>query len=170
MSTYVVETFELCKSYRHTIAVDHINMKVKQGEIYGFIGRNGAGKSTTLKMICGLVTPSDGGLRLFEEKNPSIFMKRRIGALIEHTGCYPNLSAYDNMELKAIGLGMSDKKEITDILKLMHLDQTGKKSVKSFSLGMRQRLGIALALLGNPDLLILDEPINGLVHHKISSS
>lgn len=162
MSTYVVETFDLCKTYKHTMVVDHLNMKIKQGEIYGFIGRNGAGKSTTLKMLCGLVTPSEGSFRLFQEDEVLAYQKRRIGALVEQVGLYPNLNAQDHMELKATGIGLHDPSKIQEILTLVHLDQAKKKPIKTFSLGMKQRLGIALALLGNPDLLILDEPINGL--------
>ena len=136
-------------------------MTIKKGDIYGFIGRNGAGKSTTLKMIVGLIFPTSGQIKLFGESRNK-FTDRRIGSLIENPGLYPNLSAYDNMELKAIALGLKDKEKIIELLNLVKLDYKSKKIVKKFSLGMKQRLAIALALLGNPDLLILDEPINGL--------
>ncbi|MFR1757489.1 MAG: ATP-binding cassette domain-containing protein [Thomasclavelia spiroformis] len=161
MNENVVEINNLCKTYKDTKAVAHVNMTIKKGDIYGFIGRNGAGKSTTLKMIVGLIFPTSGQIKLFGESRNE-FTDRRIGSLIENPGLYPNLSAYDNMELKAIALGLKDKEEIIELLNLVKLDYKSKKIVKKFSLGMKQRLAIALALLGNPDLLILDEPINGL--------
>ena len=136
-------------------------MTIKKGDVYGFIGRNGAGKSTTLKMIVSLIFPTSGQIKLFGESRNK-FTDRRIGSLIENPGLYPNLSAYDNMELKAITMGLKDKEKIIELLNLVKLDFKSKKIVKKFSLGMKQRLAIALALLGNPDLLILDEPINGL--------
>ena len=161
MNENVVEINNLCKTYKDTKAVAHVNMTIKKGDIYGFIGRNGAGKSTTLKMIVGLIFPTSGQIKLFGESRNK-FTDRRIGSLIENPGLYPNLSAYDNMELKAIALGLKDKEKIIELLSLVKLDYKSKKIVKKFSLGMKQRLAIALALLGNPDLLILDEPINGL--------
>lgn len=161
MNENVVEINNLCKTYKDTKAVAHVNMTIKKGDIYGFIGRNGAGKSTTLKMIVGLIFPTSGQIKLFGESRNK-FTDRRIGSLIENPGLYPNLSAYDNMELKAIALGLKDKEKIIELLNLVKLDYKSKKIVKKFSLGMKQRLAIALALLGNPDLLILDEPINGL--------
>lgn len=161
MNENVVEINNLCKTYKDTKAVAHVNMTIKKGDIYGFIGRNGAGKSTTLKMIVGLIFPTSGQIKLFVESRNK-FTDRRIGSLIENPGLYPNLSAYDNMELKAIALGLKDKEKIIELLNLVKLDYKSKKIVKKFSLGMKQRLAIALALLGNPDLLILDEPINGL--------
>lgn len=161
MNENVVEINNLCKTYKDTKAVAHVNMTIKKGDIYGFIGRNGAGKSTTLKMIVGLIFSTSGQIKLFGESRNK-FTDRRIGSLIENPGLYPNLSAYDNMELKAIALGLKDKEKIIELLNLVKLDYKSKKIVKKFSLGMKQRLAIALALLGNPDLLILDEPINGL--------
>lgn len=161
MEENVLEIYDLCKIYKDTKAVSHLYMNIKKGDIYGFIGKNGAGKSTTLKMITGLIFPTSGEIKLFGE-NRNSFTSRRIGSLIETVGLYPNLSAYDNMELKAIAMGINNKNKITELLNLVGLDPKSKKVVKKFSLGMKQRLGIALALLGNPDLLILDEPINGL--------
>ena len=161
MNENVVEINNLCKTYKDTKAVSHVNMTIKKGDVYGFIGRNGAGKSTTLKMIVGLIFPTSGQIKLFGE-SINKFTDRRIGSLIENPGLYPNLSAYDNMELKAIAMGLKDKEKIIELLNLVKLDFKSKKIVKKFSLGMKQRLAIALALLGNPDLLILDEPINGL--------
>ena len=161
MNENVVEINNLCKTYKDTKAVAHVNMTIKKGDIYGFIGRNGAGKSTTLKMIVGLIFLIFCQIKLFGESRNK-FNDRRIGSLSENPGLYPNLSAYDNMELKAIALGLKDKEKIIELLNLVKLDYKSKKIVKKFSLGMKQRLAIALALLGNPDLLILDEPINGL--------
>lgn len=161
MNEVVIKTYDLCKTYKDTEAVSHVNMTIYKGDIYGFIGRNGSGKSTTLKMITGIIFPSKGDIKLFGESRNK-FSSRRIGSLIENAGLYPNLSAYDNMEIKAIAMGLKDKKMIEELLTLVHLNSKSKKVVNKFSLGMKQRLGIAMALLGNPDLLILDEPINGL--------
>lgn len=161
MNEVVIKTYDLCKTYKDTEAVSHVNMTIYKGDIYGFIGQNGSGKSTTLKMITGLIFPSKGDIKLFGESRNK-FSSRRIGSLIENAGLYPNLSAYDNMEIKAIAMGLKDKKMIEELLTLVHLNSKSKKVVNKFSLGMKQRLGIAMALLGNPDLLILDEPINGL--------
>lgn len=158
---YVVQTQDLCKKYKDTLAVSHVNMHVSKGDVYGFIGRNGAGKSTTLKMINGLIFPTSGKIKLFGE-DPDHFSGRRIGALIENAGLYPHLSAYANMDLRATAMGIKRPEEIEELLQLVKLDIKNSKPVKKFSLGMKQRLGIAMSLLGNPDLLILDEPINGL--------
>lgn len=159
---FVVETTALTKAYKGKMAVDHIDLKVRDGAIYGFIGRNGAGKSTTLKMICGLARPTEGDIRIFGRKADDPMCARRIGALIESAGLYPNMSARQNMIMKARCLGLADEKSIDRALAITGLADVGKKKIKHFSMGMKQRLGIALALLGNPDLLILDEPINGL--------
>ncbi len=159
---YAVKTHGLTKIYNQKSAVDHVDMKVKTGEIYGFIGRNGAGKSTTLKMLCGLAHPTEGEVSLFGSPVNDTITRRRVGMLIESAGLYPNISARENMILKAQCLGLVDYQSIDRIMKLMNIDNTGKKKTKQFSMGMKQRLGIAMALLGNPDLLILDEPINGL--------
>lgn len=161
MEENILEINDLCKIYKDTKAVSHLYMNVKKGDIYGFIGKNGAGKSTTLKMITGLIFPTSGEMKLFGEKR-NVYTSRRIGSLIENAGLYPHLCAYDNMELKATAMGIYQKEKIIELLSLVKLDPNSKKVVKKFSLGMKQRLGIALALLGNPDLLILDEPINGL--------
>lgn len=158
---YVVQTQDLCKKYKDTLAVSHVNMHVSKGDVYGFIGRNGAGKSTTLKMINGLIFPTSGKIKLFGQE-PDRFSGRRIGALIENAGLYPHLSAYANMDLRATAMGIKRPEEIEELLHLVKLDIKNRKPVKKFSLGMKQRLGIAMSLLGNPDLLILDEPINGL--------
>lgn len=159
---YVVRVNNLTKVYQKRAAVSHLNMEVKKGDIYGFIGRNGAGKSTTLKMLCGLVHPTQGEISLFGCPVSEETARRRIGILIEEAGLYPNMSARDNMILKAKSLGITDASSADELLDMVSLGSAGKKKVKQFSMGMKQRLGIAMALLGNPDLLILDEPINGL--------
>ncbi len=159
---YAVKTINLTKKYGSKEAVSHMNMEVKRGDIYGFIGPNGAGKSTTLKMFCGLVHPTDGEISLFGSKVTDQTARRRVGILIEDAGLYPNMTAKENMILKARCLGLADESSIDELLELMQLSQTGKKKTRQFSMGMKQRLGIAMALLGNPDLLILDEPTNGL--------
>ena len=161
MSEYVVEAIDLNKKFKDTYAVSNINMKIRKCDIYGFIGSNGAGKSTTLKMIAGLMFPTSGEIKLFGEKR-NVYTPRRIGALIENAGIYPHLSAYDNMDILAASMGLKNKQKLIELLNLVHLDPKSKKKAKKFSLGMKQRLGIAMALLGSPDLLILDEPINGL--------
>lgn len=164
---YVIETNSLSKRFgrgkKLNYAVTKVNMHIKKGSIYGLIGRNGAGKTTIMKMITGLSKPTEGEITLFGDKGNSDMAYRRIGTLIENPGIYPSMSAYDNMKCRALCLGISDyKKKIRDILKLVGLEQAGSKLTKKYSLGMKQRLGIGLALLGEPDVLVLDEPINGL--------
>ncbi|MCU6747870.1 ATP-binding cassette domain-containing protein [Faecalicatena acetigenes] len=159
----VVELSSVSKVYGRKRAVDHLDMTVHKGDIYGFIGRNGAGKSTTLKMICGLAAPTEGAIRLFGKTGHNDIIRKRTGMLIENAGLYPGLSARENMLLKARCLGLIDARQKTEeLLAFTGLADTGNRKTKHFSMGMKQRLGIALALLGNPDLLILDEPINGL--------
>lgn len=157
-----VETLSLTKSYNGKAAVNHLSMQVRQGAIYGFIGRNGAGKSTTLKMLCGLAKPTEGEIRLFGKPAEDSYMARRLGCLIESTGLYPNMTARQNMMMKAKCMGLTDEKSVDRALASTGLADTGSKKARYFSMVMKQRLGIGLALLGNPDLLILDEPINGL--------
>ncbi len=158
-----VETRGLTKIYGGKAVVRDLDLKVGQGQIYGFIGRNGAGKSTTLKMISGLASPDRGEVRLFGKLVSDPVARRRLGVLIEAAGLYPNMTARQNAVMKAKCMGLTEeKKSVDQVLELTGLTDTGKKSVKHFSMGMKQRLGVALALLGNPDLLILDEPINGL--------
>ncbi|WP_251209305.1 ABC transporter ATP-binding protein [Acetatifactor aquisgranensis] len=160
--TFAVETLSLTKVYDGKAAVNHLNMQVRERAIYGFIGRNGAGKSTTLKMICGLARPTEGEIRLFGKTADNPCAARRIGSLIESTGLYPKMSARQNLIMKARCMGLTDESQVDAALNITGLADTGKKMVRHFSMGMKQRLGVALALLGNPDLLILDEPINGL--------
>lgn len=157
---YVIETQNLVKQYKTKRAVDNISIHVKKGDIYGLIGKNGAGKTTLMKLILGLAKPTSGKIFLYgdEKLNEE---RRKIGSLIEEPGLYKNCTAYENM-VRFAKLYGTDAKEINDLLKLVNLSDTGSKKVSQFSLGMKQRLGIAIALLGNPELLILDEPINGL--------
>lgn len=161
---YILETKNLTKQFRKTRAVDSLNMHVKKGDIYGFIGRNGAGKTTTLKMIGGLTHQTSGDFSIFNYSGDDVRKNNvfsRIGLLIEAPGIYPDMTAYNNLRVKCICAGIKRDGYIEDLLRLVGLDNV-KKKVKAFSLGMKQRLGIALALVGDPDILILDEPINGL--------
>lgn len=157
---YIIETNSLVKQYKAKLAVDNVSIHVERGDIYGLIGKNGAGKTTLLKLILGLSTPTNGNTTIFGSTNLDEG-RTKIGSLIEAPGLYKNCTAYENMLRFSILYG-TDKNEITPLLKKVGLDNTGKKKVREFSLGMRQRLGIAIALLGNPEILILDEPINGL--------
>ena len=159
----IIVTQNLTKMYGDKAAVSSMDMHVKQGDIYGFIGRNGSGKSTTLKMLCGLAFPTQGSIRVFGQSLSQESVRKRIGVLIESPGLEGGRSAYENMYLKASLMGIVDPgKEIRELLTLTGLNPDNKKLVKRYSMGMKQRLGIAMALLGGPDLLILDEPINGL--------
>lgn len=163
MTPYILKTKDITKSYGDRIALNNINIEIKRGTIYGLIGRNGAGKTTLLKIISGLSFPDKGEVILFgEETNKNKDLLERIGVLIEEPGLYPDLNAYENMKLKCIAYGINTKGYIESLLDEVGLADTGKKKTKTFSLGMKQRLGIALALVGEPDLLLLDEPANGL--------
>lgn len=163
MSELLLQTRNLTKQYGRHRAVDDVNMHIKKGAIYGFIGRNGAGKTTCLKMISGLSTPSYGEIEMFGYKGKDLQKVRsRVGCLIEAPGLYGNMSAYDNLNIKCKLTGIKKKGYIEELLKTVGLDTVGEKKTKHYSLGMKQRLGIALALVSEPDLLILDEPINGL--------
>ncbi len=163
MSEYLLRTTNLTKQYKKQKAVDNVSLHIEKGSIYGFIGRNGAGKTTFLKMISGLAGQTSGEIELFGCKGNEI--KRvfdRIGVLIEAPGLYPDMTAFDNLKLKAICSGIYRRKYIEEIIEIVGLGKAGKKKVKHYSLGMKQRLGIGMALVGEPDLLVLDEPINGL--------
>lgn len=164
MNSIVLETQGLTKSYKHIMALDHINLQIEQGKIYGFIGQNGAGKTTFLRLVTGLSFPTYGEIKLWGKSKISDIQKqrKRIGCMIETPALFPNLSAYQNMEVQRIQRGIPDKSIIEKCLNRVNLKDTGKKIVKNFSLGMRQRLGIAMALINTPEFLILDEPINGL--------
>lgn len=158
-----IEIKNLSKSFRGMYAVDHLTMTVPVGAIYGFIGENGSGKSTTEKLICGHLVPDSGEIQLFGRDYRDAGVRVRVGALIENAGCFPNSSVWDNLMMQAINLGLNNtKEEIQRVLKIVRMEGSAKTKFKSCSLGMKQRVGIALALLGEPALLILDEPINGL--------
>ncbi len=160
---YILETRALTKIYGKKAAVNNLNLRIKQGEIYGFIGKNGAGKTTAMKMMCSLAKPTNGEV-LFKGMNPetTLEMRGRIGCLIETPGILPNMTAYENLKAKCLFMGVKEKGTVEKLLETVNLKDTGTKKAGKFSLGMKQRLGIALALIGNPDILLLDEPINGL--------
>ncbi len=144
-------------------AVDHLNMTVPVGSIYGFIGENGSGKSTTEKLICGLLVPDEGEIKLFGRDYTDPGVRVRVGALIENAGCFPGSSVYQNLRMQAINLGLENPdEEIRRVLAIVRMEGNENIKFKTCSLGMKQRIGIAMALLDNPALLILDEPINGL--------
>ncbi|MCR5112675.1 MAG: ATP-binding cassette domain-containing protein [Acholeplasmatales bacterium] len=157
---YIIETENLTKQFPGKLAVDHINMHIKKGDIYGFIGRNGAGKTTAMKMIAGLTKVTYGSIKLFGSSDLDAGRKK-MGILIEDPGIYKNCTAFENLKRFSILSGGTDD-DIREILKFVGLADTGNRKAGAFSLGMKQRLGIAIALLGNPELLVLDEPINGL--------
>ncbi len=158
-----IEIRNLSKSFRGMYAVDHLNMTVPVGSIYGFIGENGSGKSTTEKLICGLLVPDEGEIKLFGRDYRDPGVRVRVGALIENAGCFPNSSVWDNLKMQAINLGIENiDDEIRRVLNVVRMEGNENIKFKTCSLGMKQRIGIAMALLGNPALLILDEPINGL--------
>ena len=163
MSDSILITNDLTKRYGDKNAADKINIHVHKGEIYGLIGRNGAGKTTILKMLSGLSTPTEGSYSILGRTGKELTSVRsKVGTLIETPGLYPNMSAYENLKLKCIIMDRNEDKYINELLSLVGLQNTGKKAVKKFSMGMKQRLGIALALIGDPEIIILDEPINGL--------
>lgn len=158
-----IEIRNLSKSFRGMYAVDHLNMTVPQGAIYGFIGENGSGKSTTEKLICGHLVPDSGEIKLFGKDYTDPGVRVRVGALIENAGCFPGSSVYQNLMMQCINLGIENAdEEIRRVLSIVRMENNANIKFKSCSLGMKQRIGIAMALLGDPALLILDEPINGL--------
>ena len=158
-----IEIRNLSKSFRGMYAVDHLNMTVPQGAIYGFIGENGSGKSTTEKLICGHLVPDGGEIKLFGRDYRDAGVRVRVGALIENAGCFPGSSVYQNLMMQCINLGIENAdEEIRRVLEIVRMEDNASLKFKKCSLGMKQRIGIAMALLGDPALLILDEPINGL--------
>ncbi|MBO4651102.1 MAG: ABC transporter ATP-binding protein [Clostridiales bacterium] len=160
---YLLETENITKRYGPIVAVDHVSIRLKQGEIYGLIGRNGAGKTTLLKMLAGLAKPTEGSFTLFgESAEKTSRMRDRVGVLIETPGLYPNLNAMGNMRIMAMIVGENDDLYLQELLEDVGLGGIGNRKVKAFSMGMKQRLGIAMSLVGHPDILLLDEPINGL--------
>ena len=162
---YILTTNALSKSYKDFKALNGLSMNVPKGAIYGFVGKNGAGKTTLIRLICGLQEPTSGEYTLYGRKNTDkevVKSRRRMGAVVETPSIYLDMTAEDNLKQQYRVLGLPSFEGLHDILKLVGLENTGKKKAKNFSLGMRQRLGIAIALVGNPDFLILDEPVNGL--------
>ena len=158
-----IEIRNLSKSFRGMYAVDHLNMTVPKGAIYGFIGENGSGKSTTEKLICGHLVPDGGEIKLFGRDYTDPGVRVRVGALIENAGCFPGSSVYQNLMMQCINLGIENAdEEIRRVLEIVRMEDNANLKFKKCSLGMKQRIGIAMALLGDPALLILDEPINGL--------
>lgn len=154
---------KLTKKYK-TYALNQFDMEICRGDIYGFIGRNGAGKTTLMRILTGRAAQSGGGICLFGESNPDklYLQRRRVGAIIEGPAFYPGMTAEDNLEVVRLQHGIKEKKCIKELLKIAGLEDTGSKKAGNFSLGMKQRLGIAMALIGRPELLVLDEPVNGL--------
>ena len=161
---YAIRTHNLVKTYKGINVVDSLNINIKKGEIYGFLGQNGAGKTTTIRMIMGLIKASKGEIELFGQSNYSKDIYKRIGATIEYPGFYPNLTAVENLDIHRRMMNIENKEYIKESLEIVGLDlnEIKKKKVKNYSLGMKQRLGIARAILHKPELLILDEPTNGL--------
>ena len=162
---YVLTTDALGKDYRHFKALNGLSMHVPKGAIYGFVGKNGAGKTTLIRLICGLQEPTSGSYTLYGIKNGDrniVKSRRRMGAVVETPSIYLDMTAADNLKQQYRILGLPSYDGIPELLKLVGLADTGKKKAKNFSLGMKQRLGIAIALAGDPDFLVLDEPINGL--------
>ncbi len=162
---YALETAALTKRYGRFTALDGLTLHVPKGSIYGFVGRNGAGKTTLIRIVCGLQSPTEGGYTLYgvPHTDPAIHRTRqRIGAVVETPSVYPDMTAADNLKQQYTILGMPSYDGLPELLELVGLGDTGKKKARDFSLGMRQRLGIAVALCDSPDLLLLDEPVNGL--------
>ena len=158
-----VEIKNLSKSFGPKQAVCGLDMTVPMGAVYGFIGENGSGKSTTEKMICGLLPASGGSIRLYGREHTDAGVRAKMGVLIEAPGCFPGLTVWDNMMLQAANLRIADaEKEVVRVLKAVRMEGAAGNKYKNCSLGMKQRVGIAMALLGDPTLLVLDEPLNGL--------
>lgn len=162
---YVLVANVLSKEYGHCKALDELSMRVPKGAIYGFVGKNGAGKTTLIRLICGLQTPTSGEYSLYGiDSRDRVIAKsrRRMGAVVETPAIYLDMTAEENLKEQYYILGLPSFEGIPELLELVGLEKAGKKKAKNFSLGMKQRLGIAVALAGNPDFLVLDEPINGL--------
>ncbi|SHK73741.1 ABC-2 type transport system ATP-binding protein [Clostridium cavendishii DSM 21758] len=164
MNEIILKTENLTKRYKNNNAVNNISLEVKKGSIYGLVGKNGAGKTTILRMICGLTIPTNGEVELFGESSIKGLnnSRRRIGCMIETPSFYPYLSAKKNLEYYRMQRGIVEQECVDEVLDLVGLENVGNKKFKNFSLGMKQRLGLALAIMADPDLLVLDEPINGL--------
>ena len=167
---YVLETNAVTKRYRSFTALNGLTMRIPKGSVYGFVGRNGAGKTTLIRIICGLQEPTDGSYTLYGVKNTEsavLRSRRRMGAVVESPAIYLGMTAKENIRQQYNVLGIPSDEGAEELLRLVGLDKTGSKTARNFSLGMRQRLGIAVALAGNPDFLVLDEPTNGLDPHGI---
>ncbi|MEO3944705.1 ABC transporter ATP-binding protein [Gorillibacterium sp. CAU 1737] len=164
MNEYVLRTNQVTKTFKAHTALDKVSMSIRKGAIYGFIGQNGAGKSTLIRMITGLAFPTKGSIELFgsSEEQALIEARKRIGSIIESPALFPHMSASENLEANRILRGIPGKECVPRMLEQVGLQGVGNKKAKNFSLGMKQRLGLAIALLGNPEFLILDEPTNGL--------
>ena len=162
---YVLEAKGLCKTYKHYKALDNLNMHVPKGAIYGFVGKNGVGKTTLIWLITGLQFPTAGSYQIYGVDNTSPQIRksrRRMGAVVETPSLYPDMTAEENLKMQYLVLGLPSFEGIGELLSLVGLENTGRKKARHFSLGMKQRLGIAVALAGDPDFLVLDEPVNGL--------
>ena len=162
---YILETNQLEKTYHHFKAINNLNIHIPKGSIYGLIGKNGAGKTTLIRLICGLQKPTNGTYTIYNVPNTDkriLNVRKRMGAIVETPSIRLDATAEDNLKEQYKILGLPSLDNLPEILKLVGLNETGKKKARNFSLGMKQRLGIAIALVGNPDFLILDEPINGL--------
>lgn len=162
---YVLTANALCKQYKHFKALHDFSMHVPKGAIYGFVGRNGAGKTTLIRLVCGLQHATSGDYTLYgvnSRQKEITVSRRRIGAIVESPSIYLDMTAEENIRAQYWVLGLPSRDSISELLELVGLENTGKKKARNFSLGMRQRLGIAIALAGDPDFLILDEPVNGL--------
>jgi ABC-2 type transport system ATP-binding protein len=165
MMEYVLQTHGLTKQYKHFQALSGLSMHVPKGAIYGFVGKNGAGKTTLIRLICGLQEPTAGDFTLYGIQNSTrdiVKSRRRMGAVVETPSIYLDMTAEENLKQQYLILGLPSYEGIQELLKLVGLENTGRKKAKHFSLGMKQRLGIAVALCGDPDFLVLDEPVNGL--------
>ena len=164
MGEYILRTIDVCKKYGGRYALEHVNMEIKKGQIYGFIGLNGAGKTTLFRAVCGLTPVSSGSIELFGEYGQKGLdaARSRLGSMVETPGLYPGMTAEQNLEVQRLLTGTPGRGCIKDVLQLVSLTDTGKKKVRNFSLGMKQRLGLALALISSPEFLVLDEPVNGL--------
>ena len=164
---YVLQTFDLSKRYKNQWALRKVNMHIQKGDIYGFVGENGSGKTTVIRLLTGLIAPTEGSCSLFgvSDKSPEILQARkRLGAIVETPSIYLNMSARDNMQMQSGILGVTDEKKMQEVLSVVGLAELWEnpKKAGNYSLGMRQRLGIAMALLGDPEFIVLDEPMNGL--------
>lgn len=160
---YVLKTNNLSKRYHNNKVLQNVSIQLEPGKIYGLIGQNGAGKTTLMRLVTGLTFPTEGGIELFGQSGSNLAEERkRIGSMIEYPSIIPYMTAKENLKYYRIVHGIPSKTMEDELLELVGLKDTGRKKVKNFSLGMKQRLGIAIALIGNPELLILDEPINGL--------